>query len=525
MLDDILLRQSLAKIGNRDYLAAESLLLEHLKEHPDSFLAYKTLGTTQFALRKFHAAVAAYSQATSLEPQDVDSWMGQGSAFRKVGDLEEAAAAFGEAIVLKPDDLACIYNLAVTCTALGRTEQGDRLLTRGITLYPDAANLHDALAQIHMTRGDREAAINSATRSIQLDSNRTAAYLKLAELSPTHELLNPDLLEKYLLRQSSSTADKRNVGFALGRVFHAKREFARAFDAYEAGNDAHAEIVDSAVGRYDRRRHERNVGEIIDLYSHNSISGLADSGSSDNRSIFVVGMTRSGTTLVEQILSRHPDVYCAGESEALARTRKAFEQLAVRADGSLVSTLPGLLVSKLRSTYLNALPIAANGRCRIVDKNPHNFFMLGLIAALFPRATIIHCRRDPVDTCLANYFQIYSPRHNYNNRLQDIGHYYNQYIRIMNHWRSLDIPNLLELRYEQLVSNTELVIRSLLAHCELPWRDECLSFYESDRIVLTPSQLQVRKQIYSTSVGNSANYAKHLGPLLDGPDAVASYEY
>ena len=524
-----LLRRGLAKIEDGDDSGGADLVMQYLADHPDSVLAYKTLGAARFRQGMYRAAASAYSQATALDPRAFESWMGQGAALRMAGELDAAAAAFGEAVVLQPDDLTCLYHLAVVCTELERIDQAERLLLRGIELYPEAAKLHDALSQVFIIRGQRDAAIDSARRALQANPLRTSTLIKLVDLDPDTEVLDLQSLENRLADNSLVAVDRRNIGFALGRLYHRRKEYRRAFHAYKTGNEAHAEIVEAAVGPYDRSRQEQTVSSIIDLYSREAVARLASRGSDqcgpdENRPIFVLGMTRSGTTLVEQILSRHPDVYCAGESIALAETRDEFEKLAVTDKGKLVGILPRPYVSKLVSGYLNALPDTAAGFLRTVDKNPHNFLLLGLIATLFPNAAIIHCRRDPIDTCLANYCQIFSPLHNYNNRLEDIGHYYKQYVRIMDHWHTFDLPGLFEVRYEQLVANPEQVVQRLLAHCGLDWQDECLSFYESDRAVLTPSQLQVRRPIYSSSVGKWRHYEEFLGALLDGPDAVVTPE-
>jgi hypothetical protein len=237
--------------------------------------------------------------------------------------------------------------------------------------------------------------------------------------------------------------------------------------------------------------------------------------------MFIVGMPRSGTTLVEQILASHREVRAGGELEVMSK---------------IVSDLPGLLgnpapfpeclggltrrnIEQPARRYIAALAEIGQGAARVTDKLPHYFLSLGLIDLLLPSARVVHCIRDPRDTCLSNYFIQMNANHPYTASLEHLGHYYRIYQRLMAHWRSVLRIRMHEVRYEELVSNPEEEIRRLLDFCGLAWDEGCLNFHENRRPVATPSYNQVRRPIYNQSVQRWRHYEAHLGPLLRALDS------
>jgi len=233
--------------------------------------------------------------------------------------------------------------------------------------------------------------------------------------------------------------------------------------------------------------------------------------------VFVVGMMRSGTTLAEQILASHPSVHGAGELQEFASLVGSLPQrLGVSIPyPECMERLDASSIHRLAEPLLEDLRRRGGGAPRVVDKNPLNFLHLGVIAALFPQATIIHCRRDPMDTCVSCYFQNFADPFPFKLDLTRLGHYYRQYERLMWHWSQVLPTRIFELAYEDLVGDQEAVSRRLIQHCGLPWDDRCLGFYQTSRPVRTASALQVRKPIYGTAIGRWQRYAEHLAPLLD----------
>jgi hypothetical protein len=224
-------------------------------------------------------------------------------------------------------------------------------------------------------------------------------------------------------------------------------------------------------------------------------------------------MPRSGTSLVEQILSTHPGVYGAGELTAIDQfarhlgdaTGDAYPQSALHLDQATIDAAA--------RQYLAALQDLAPSAIRVTDKMPGNFLHLGLIQLLFPGARVIHCRRDPLDTCLSCYFQQFNQGQTFSYDLSDLGHHYRQYQRLMRHWQSVISLPMLDVHYEDLVADQEAMSRKMLEFCGLDWTDECMRFYESKRYVATASYDQVRQPIYHKSVGRWRHYERYLGPL------------
>ena len=233
------------------------------------------------------------------------------------------------------------------------------------------------------------------------------------------------------------------------------------------------------------------------------------------RPVFIVGMPRSGTSLTEQILASHPEVFGAGELNDINESIAKLPAM-IRNNNTYPGCIKDLnqeIADKLAQEYLTRLDSFSTEKKRITDKMPHNFVNLGLISLLFPEARIIHCLRDPRDTCLSLYFQDFGWIHPYATRLENLGNYYVQYKRLMKHWTSvLDTP-ILTIQYEDIISDQEHISRELVNFCGLDWHDDCLQFYASTRTVATASYDQVRQPIYKKSIGRWKNYEKHLDPL------------
>jgi hypothetical protein len=233
-------------------------------------------------------------------------------------------------------------------------------------------------------------------------------------------------------------------------------------------------------------------------------------GSSDSaRPVFIVGMPRSGTSIIEQIIASHPKAFGAGELLFWGDVFKKHWKTVL--DAKFENTL----IAKLADNYLQVLSHIGKSAICVVDKMPGNFVHLGMIHLVFPNARIIHVQRNPIDTCLSNYFQMFSSGHNFTNDLDDLAYYYREYYRLMAHWREV-IPAdvFMDVSYEELVDNQEELSRQIIKFIGLDWDEHCLEFYKTERRVLTASHWQVRQKIYKTSVERWRNYEKYIGPLL-----------
>ena len=336
------------------------------------------------------------------------------------------------------------------------------------------------------------------------------AYLEKAD-STEDEIFNR--IFKLFESDEISGEDETLLSFALGKLFDDCGEYDKAFHNYERGN-----LLAGLNIKFDIKEHENLLNFIKDKYNAKYIGDIKKHGSQSAQPVFIVGMPRSGTSLVEQIIASHSQAFGAGEldffnnitgflSQDAKLVKKRIEDWTTRHNPELYNAT---------ATYLELInSIAGRPYTYVTDKMPYNFLHLGLISAMFPNASIIHCRRDPLDTCLSIYFHYFQGFHNYSFNLTNIALYYKSYDNLMSHWEKT-IPNPIKtINYEDLTGNKEAEIHSIIDFLKLPWEDACLEFYKNKQVVQTRSNIQVRKPIYTSSVNRWGNYNKHITPLLE----------
>jgi hypothetical protein len=302
----------------------------------------------------------------------------------------------------------------------------------------------------------------------------------------------------------------------LGDLRERSGDYAAAMQHYAAANEIRVRELAGLGITFDPDAHAAFVARQVAAFDAESLRRLQSLGSPSTRPIFIVGMPRSGTSLCEQILASHEDVVGAGELNEMQAIARSLPRLA----GDPSSAYPeciGLIgpehAREASERYLRRLDDISSTAPRVVDKHPINFRHLGLIAALFPQAAIIHCRRDPLDTCLSCYAQNFDAPIPWALRLDSLGIYYRQYERLMAHWQKIMPERVLEFVYEEVVADIEGSVRRLIAHCGLSWQPQCLEFHRTQRVVRTASHRQVRQPLYSRSVGRWRNYEPFLEPL------------
>jgi hypothetical protein len=314
------------------------------------------------------------------------------------------------------------------------------------------------------------------------------------------------------------------VYYALGTLYDAMGLFDRAFDCIRRANEL-------SVAAFDLDAFSHFVEDSIETFSVANLPQLPHSTVTTELPIFIVGMPRSGTTLVEQIIASHPDAHGAGELSHLEGFVNTLDRAATSRGmppyPKFLFNTQSPVLDTFASRYNDYIAALRPGAKRVTDKHPLNFRYLGFIQLLFPKARVIHCTREPLDTCLSIYFNAFSRRNAFANDLKTLGMYYREYEKLMAHWhRTLSTP-LLDISYEQLVATPETVVRQIVDFAGLPWHDACMRFFENRRAVATPSYSQVRRPIYRTSVGRAQAYAPHLRPLIQalaGPGGATRYD-
>lgn len=466
---------------------AADLLRRAIKARPKSPAAHNTLGLVLHTEGRFKEAAASFEKALALDPADPEPHNNLGAALHLLGRYERAIAFYRKALSLRPNYADAQNNLGNALQVLGRLDEARAAFEAAVGIDPRRASFQLGLAgSKRFTRDDPHLA-----RMEELAG-------KLASM--------PD-------------ADRMHLHFALGKALADAGEHDRSFTHLLAGNSIKRRQI-----AYDEAATLRRFESIRDAF--NAPMRGDEAGAASARPIFVIGMPRSGTTLIEQILASHPDVFGAGER---ADFRHAVE--AVLGDGH-PEAAPGAPASRLRAIgnrYLDGVGALAPSRARrIVDKMPTNFLFAGMIAMALPNARIIHASRDPADTCVSCFATLFRGELPFTYELGELGRYYRAYEALMAHWREVLPPGMmLDMRYEDLIDDLPPAAQRLIAHCGLEWDPACLDFHRTERPVLTASAGQVRRPLYRTSVGRWRAYGDRLRPLLDalgtdGSDGHAS---
>ena len=468
---------TLRDVGQRN--EAVGLHRRATEADPGSVESHWMLGTALFELKRPREAIESFRRALELNARFAPAHLGLALAFRQQRRPAEAQASCREALSIDPANVDAVAFLGELEADAGHFAEAESLFRRAIELKPDFAAAYFSIASHRrMTIEDR-------------------AWLAGAEA----------LVDKPL-----PLSQQVGLHYALGKYWDDVREFDRAFESYRRAN----ELTKRFGATYDRARLERTVDQLLRRFDADFLRRLTAFASASELPVLVVGMPRSGTSLAEQILASHPDVRGVGEVPFWDRAYGAFGKAGLD-EAAAARVLPDIA-----RDYLLQLG-EAQGAKRIVDKMPANFLYLGLVHATFPKARIIHMRRHPIDTCLSIYFQNFFGMGPYANDLEDLAHYYTQYLRVTDHWRTL-LPStaFLEVPYEALIEDQETWTRRMLEFVGLPWDPRCLNFHETDRVVITASKWQVRQKIHGGSAGRWRHYARYVQPLerLLGPEAT-----
>jgi tetratricopeptide (TPR) repeat protein len=398
-------------------------------------------------------------------------------------------------------------NLGLALQAQGKVEQAVASFRRALALRPDFAEMHASLGRALTTVGLLDLAEASYRRAIDLSPGRASFYYGLAEVIrftavDRHFARMQDLAQRIVRLPAE---DQVYLQFALGKAYGDLGEHERSFHHFLVGNARKRRLTS-----YDEAATLKRFGLVRAGFTAERM--IFAVGQPVDGPIFILGMPRSGTTLVEQILASHPQVYGAGELDLFGHAVKDFAPRGAVFDAGLSAEDFG----RLGAGYLHRLRAVAPGATRITDKMPQNFLFCGLISMALPNARIIHVRRDPVDTCLSCFSTLFADGHPYTYDLGELGRYYRCYRVLTDHWRQV-LPSsvLLEVHYEDVVADLEGQARRMLAHCGLAWDDACLAFYKTKRPVRTASAAQVRQPIYRTSAGRWRPPPDLLKPLTD----------
>lgn len=489
--------------------------LEHYQDavtlYPRDAAAHNGLGIALAQMTRYEEAEAELRKAIGIRPAFPEAQFNLAGVLQATGRLTESEGPLRRALKLKPAYLDARLSLGMICALVGRLDEARDCYEKVLRTAPRNARAIVGMGSIASLEGRFADAESAARRAIEIDPRTSyawAALVWLRKMTPA----DSDWVKRAeeLAGSGLSHIDETTLRFAIGKYYDDVGDFARAFASYRRGNELHK----LAAQPYDRDARTRFVDAQTQVHTSESLASASVGGSDSERPVFVLGMPRSGTSLIEQIIASHPAAHGAGEI--------SFWQMRHEAT-FLAGQLSGAERRKLAQQYLNVLTRHSASASRVVDKTPFNADYLGVIHAVFPKARIIFLQRDPIDTCLSCYFQQFPVVLNWTMNLEDIAHYYRETQRAAAHWhRVLPPGSVLDVPYAELVSDQETWTRRIIEFIGLPWDERCLEFYNTKRAVNTASVWQVRQKVYNTSVERWRHYEKFIGPLRSLKDRPAS---
>ncbi len=491
---------------------AVELISQAIELNPGVPDYYNNLGRLLYDQGRLEETMIALEKALQLKPDFYDAQKFLGIVFKDLWLLEDARAAFEKALNIRSDDAEIYDCLGLTLHLLREFDEAKYNIEKAIQIRPDYAPAYNNLAVVLQALGNFEEAKTAYDKALQLSPNNPNSIAGLAYLKKftPADLEFIDRAESVLETLGESDSNIRLLYFALGKMLDDCGEFDRAFSHYEKANTLNREEY-----KLDPETEVQKVSVMIETFTPDLFEQCRGFGDPSRLPVFIVGMPRSGTSLVEQIIASHPQVYGAGELTQIGNISKTLHEY-LNSDEQYPECMWQLdknTTQSLVGDYLALLRDYSNDTARVTDKMPANFVHLGLISILFPQSYIIHCRRDPLDVCLSMYFNNMAGPQGYAFRLSDVGYWYRQYERLMDHWKKyLPIP-ILDVHYEELVNDQKNISRDLTEYLELDWDEHCVSFHETKRTVLTASNWQVKQPIYNSSLQRWKNYEKFLGPL------------
>ncbi|MET3520512.1 tetratricopeptide repeat-containing sulfotransferase family protein [Mesorhizobium abyssinicae] len=508
--DDLLLRQALELQKAERLPEAEELCHRVLARTPEHPLALYILGTLGLGVDN-ELAIKFFARAAAREPRNPYYRLSLGEAYLKVNDHPLAIQHLQRACELKPDLVEALCRLGEAYGRFDKAEMALPLYEKALKIDRNHPLAGVGLANALIGLGRMDEATTYLNEAIAGRVNVSAGYIAFAN-TRKFSAETPELgqILNELGDSAISSGESSLLHLAAGKILNDLGRYDQAMDHFLKGKALKAREFD--IDFYRKR-----VDSLIGVFDAQLLADKAAYGNPSEVPVFILGMPRSGTTLTEQICSSHPEVHGAGELTKLGRMAASIG-LSLRAGESFGEWVRSMTMPQsqaLAEEYLSYLRHYSANAPYIVDKLPHNFELVGLIAILFPNARIIHCRRDAIDNCLSCFFSNLQEGHNFSCDLETLGLYYREYDRLMRHWNTVLPGRIFENGYEDLISDQERQSRRLIDHLGLPWNDACLRFFDKAGSVRTISRWQVRQPIYKSSVKHWKNYEGRIQPLIE----------
>ena len=480
---------------------ADIVLRKALEIDPKNTDALVNIGSNLSKQERLKSAEQALREALEIKPDHVGALMNLGAVLNKQERLEEAEIILRKALEIKPDHVDALVNLGVTLNTQKRLEEVEIILRKALEIKPDHV---DALVNLGVTLNKQERLEEAETilrKALEIKPDHVAALVILGiTLFEQNHIKNSKIALIKALRIDRENPDAH---ITIANCYHSEKSYFKAARHYIKGN-----AILAKNEPYNSTEWNDRICFEFDQFEKFVDLGMPF-GPKDIMPVFIVGMPRSGTSLLEQILDSHSMVRGAGE----------LPHIKIIADNlRLQPTLDADYLRALSEGHLQKLRTLADGKVFVTDKRPQNFLHIGLISALFPGARIIYCKRDARDNCLSIFRLRFNRANSYAHNLHDLGVYYRTHERIMRHWQGKVENPILTVNYEDVIGDIDEQVRHVLEFLELPYESSCLNFHNNPRKVMTPSRFQVKQALYSSSIDKWKSYSKYLGPLFSALD-------
>ena len=481
---------------------ALSKAIQMLERFPNSVILYNIAGASNAGLMQFDAAINNYKKALKINPDYPDAYNNMGNALKDKGDLEAAIESYKQALKIKPDYAQAYNNMGIALKGKGDLEAAIESYKQALKIKPNYAEAYNNMGIALKDKGDLEAAIESYKQALKIKLDYAEVYRSLSNM---HRYKEHDeyFLKMQSLCQSSSVSDEQrcHLNFALSKASEDLNEISQSFNYLKIGNELRKKILS-----YDIKQDIERFSQLKKSYPSIALQSVVES--SDLKPIFILGMPRSGTTLVEQIVSSHSEVTGAGELSYVSKFGGPTARGAIKPNTKRIL--------EFRQRYVEALKKRSDGRSIVTDKMPQNFLYVGLIFAAFPDAKVIHVKRDPAATCWSNYKHYFIDNDlGYCYDLDDTVTYFGLYTDLMQFWLGHYGDRIYNLNYDNLTINQDDETRKLIEYLELEWENDCLSPQHNKRSVRTVSQQQVRQKVYQGSSQQWRKFEPYLNGALD----------
>jgi len=504
---------------SQDLSKAENLCKKILIKNPKVVFLYNLLGLISAGLGKVNKAIKCYEEGIKIDPNFSIIYSNLGLLYADYkNDYSLAEIYYKKSISLNKNAPEPYNNLGSTYLATNKIELAVKNFKKSIEINPNFFNSYHNLGNLYTSVGNFTEAKKYFFECLKINPYNTHSHRTLSRLikyTPTEKHFS-QLQNLYNSKKLKNTDDIVNICFSLGKAFEDLKKYDKSFSYYNEANQLYSKKINFSI-----KSETKKFKIIKETFNEKLYEKYLNTGSTNSSVIFILGMPRSGTTLVEQILSSHKRVYGADEQIILLNIiKKNFENNDLRLFFSGVKKFSEKSFKEMGDDYVKQLKIISNHSEFITDKMTENFLSIGFIKLILPNAKIIHSYRDPKDNCLSifkNHFPGGKIPYSYD--LKNIIQYYNLYNELMNYWKKLFNKFIYNIRYEDLISSKEKEIKNLLNFCNLEWDDNCLNFHNNKRTIKTASDVQARSKIYQSSAGSWKNYKKNMSIFFENLDA------